>query len=67
MNNLKYLVSHEDEAKKSLNKPYYTFFLFVNPTSGGNQAAILTKLDVIKVDVSLETSSIGGKIGIFNI
>ncbi len=43
---LKYLVSHEDEVKKSLHKPYYTFFLFVNPTSGGNQAAVLTKLDV---------------------
>lgn len=36
----------EDIQIQTSKKPHYTFFLFVNPTSGGNKAAIFTKLDV---------------------
>ena len=44
---LKVLIVNDVEILQSSGKPSYSFFLFVNPTSGGNQAAILTKLDVI--------------------
>lgn len=57
---------------QSSGKLCYSFFLFVNPTSGGNQAAILTKLDVERmifstfnpkdVDIELQIYSIVNKV-----
>jgi len=65
-------VSNDGEMGQPSGKLYYSFFLFVNPTSGGNQAAILTKLDVERMifstfnpkdaDIELQIYSIVNKV-----